>query len=186
MNDEQIIQGKALVAFTDGGCEPNPGHGGAAYILRDANGAQISARGYYLGDHSTNNISKLAAVIRAAEGAQALGATSLEIFADSKLTVMVFSGKWRAKLPHLQALRDQALAVLNRIPQWTIQWVPREMNQAADTVAGNAVRSRRDVDYSAREILDPVPTYAERVRGAVKDYMHAARTPRRQRRFQKV
>ena len=165
----QIIQGKALVAFTDGACEPNPGHGAAAYILRDSAGGQLEARGFYLGDNTTNNVAEFEGVARAAEAAARHHATRLTIYSDSRMIVMQLQGRWRVKAEHLQDYYGRALDALGKLPRWSISWIPREQNYQADTVAGCAVRFRRDVDYGGREILQP----ASAQRGPTQPFRHA-------------
>jgi len=59
---QESLGDNPMVAFTDGGCMPHPGHGGAAYILKDSAGRQIEARGFYLGENTTNNIGEFVAV----------------------------------------------------------------------------------------------------------------------------
>jgi len=143
-----------MTANTDGSCEPNPGPGSCAFILRDAEGRQVRADGFYLGPDCTNNTAEFEAVIRAAQIAIEHQASSLRILSDSRLAVMILTGRWKAKQPHLKELRQQALGVLDGIPQWTIEWVPRERNVAADTVSGNALKFRRNVRYDL-PVLDP-------------------------------
>ncbi len=150
---------RPMTANVDGGCSHNPGGAVAAgFVLRDASGAQVAARGYFVAEHGTSNMGELFAVRKAAEVALAHGATSLRVFSDSQLTVMVVVGRWQAKLPHIQRLRDEARAALNRLPRWEIRWTPREQNQAADTVCHDVLRLRRDVDYGTMPILEATDT----------------------------
>jgi ribonuclease HI len=144
-----------MIAHTDGAAEPNPGHGGCAYILRDAAGRQIEARGFYLGGDCSNNVGEYMGVVYAAEAAARYNASALTINSDSRLIVEQLRGKWCVKSDSLQEYHGRALDALSKLPRWSIQWIPREQNSQADTVAGNAVRFRRNVDYSGRAILEP-------------------------------
>ena len=162
---------KHMVVYCDGAAEPtNPGPMGAGYVLQDADGKQIEARGYYLG-HGSNNVAEYMGVIRAVEAAIRLGATRLDVRCDSQLIVKQVLGLWVINAPHLQPLRDKAVGLLNQIDRWDLEWIPRERNSRADVCANNAALFRRDVDYTGREILNTRDdSRAERVRAATGDY----------------
>jgi ribonuclease HI len=156
-----------FTAFTDGCAEPNPGHAAGGFILKDDRGRQIQAAGFYIGDGHSCNEAEYTGILRAVEAAIARGATRLDIFADSNLVVCQIQGRWKIKAANLQEYHRQIMELLAKIPSWRITWVPRSMNSAADIVAGNAARFRRDVSYDM-----PVheSTYANSIRSAVSDF----------------
>ena len=65
------------------------------------------------------------AIIKAKE----LGATSLEIYGDSKLVINVINKKWRAKAPHIKQWLKEVQAELGQT-QFCIRWIPRLQNPA--------------------------------------------------------
>jgi len=163
---------KPMVVFVDGAAEPtNPGPMGAAYVLQDAAGSQVEARGYFLG-HGTNNVAEYQGAIKGIEAAIRHGATSLEVRSDSQLVVKQVLNLWGVNNEALRVLRDQVLQLLNRVGRWEAVWIPREKNTKADTCATNAIKFHQDVVYDDREIL--ASESAARVRTAVGDYLRTA------------
>jgi ribonuclease HI len=74
----------SFVLHTDGGCSPNPGPGGWAFVLGTTGGAEIERYGGE--SDSTNNRMELTAVIRGLETALEAsgGRPRVEIVADSQ------------------------------------------------------------------------------------------------------
>lgn len=74
--------------YTDGACEPNPGAGGWAFVVFDANGLEVNNRNG--GDiKTTNNIMEMTGVLAALEFATLSGmkASEVKIFCDSQYVV---------------------------------------------------------------------------------------------------
>ena len=68
--------------YTDGGCSPNPGPGGWAFILEDGENTVHGAGGAM---ETTNNRMEMIAVIRGLEAAKA--GSAVELVADSQYVV---------------------------------------------------------------------------------------------------
>lgn len=82
----------AVIAWTDGACEPNPGIGGWAYSL-EQNGSVIDED--YGGEvETTNNRMELLAIINAAWFPTA---APLIVRTDSQLCVLCAVGRWKRK-----------------------------------------------------------------------------------------
>ena len=80
---------KEIDLYTDGACEPNPGHGGWACILIYKE-SKKELSGY--SELSTNNIMELRAVI---EGLKVLKEPcKVNIYSDSAYVVNAFKNKW--------------------------------------------------------------------------------------------
>lgn len=157
---------KRMTVFCDGAAEPtNPGPMGAGYVLQDAAGEQIEARGRYLGCGS-NNIAEYQGIIDGIEAAIRHGATRLEVRSDSQLAVKQILGFWTIKAEHLRSYREKVVALLSRISHWDLEWIPRDRNTQADVLANNAAMFKRDLDYTGREILPNA--HKERVMGATR------------------
>ena len=113
LGDLQVPVGEGLPSielFTDGGCSPNPGPGGWAFILRPVGGdAEMSLEHAGAVRHSTNNRMELMAVIR--------GLLSLDrpcrvrIVSDSEYVIKGLTewidGWKRAKYKLLHTIRQQ-------------------------------------------------------------------------------
>jgi ribonuclease HI len=91
----------------DGGARGNPGPGAFGYVLYDAAGAEVEARGGYLG-HVTNNVAEYRALIAGLEAAAARGIRTLEVRSDSELIVRQMRGEYRVKNAGLKPLHDEA------------------------------------------------------------------------------
>ncbi len=66
--------------------------------------------------------------------AKKLGATELAIYGDSKLVVNICNRRWKAKLPHIRAYRNDLHEAIGGI-RFKAYWIPREQNEHADRLA---------------------------------------------------
>lgn len=118
------------VAFSDGGCRPNPGHYACAAVLyHDGVGHQESC---YLGDNGTVNDAEYEGLLMVLRMARELRITHLQIRLDSKLVVEQVLGKWQVKSPRLAAYNTRAQELAARFESIEIKHVPREENVIAD------------------------------------------------------
>ena len=95
-SDSRGIPANAIVAYTDGGCSPNPGPGGIGVVLRD--GPSIVELSEYQGE-STNNICELRAIERALETISLTDRArrTVVIYADSEYAINLLAAGWKAK-----------------------------------------------------------------------------------------
>ena len=152
------------VAHIDGGARPtNPGHSGFAAVIYLDGAMHVISR--YIGWHS-NNFAEYSGLIVAVKYARHLGATSLEVFSDSKLVVKQVQGGWRVKSDDLRPLNSEARKLLDKYfaGAWSLTWVSREENTVADRICGEAIQAgmfanpwvRRHMKKStAGKIVDP-------------------------------
>ena len=58
---------------------------------------------------------------------------------DSKLVVEQMNGRWKIKHPDMQKLAIEARRLLNQIPRFSLEWVPRAKNSVADELSNVAM-----------------------------------------------
>ncbi len=134
--------GGAWILRCDGGSRGNPGPGASAYVLTDPAGAEIEARGEYLG-HVTNNVAEYRALLSGLEAAVRHGVRRLAVRMDSELVVRQMTGVYRVKHPGLKPLHEQARRSAARIPHLTWESVPRDDNTRADRLVNDTLDDAR-------------------------------------------
>lgn len=129
-----------VVARTDGGSRGNPGPAGIGVVLEVADDRHevLEEHAVYLGV-TTNNQAEYKAVVLALERAHLLGATEVEIVADSELLVKQANGEYRVKNPGLQPLFARLKLLEHHFRRVTYTHVRRALNKAADALANKAM-----------------------------------------------
>jgi len=125
----------------DGGARGNPGPGAGAYALFDPSGAEVEARGAYLGS-VTNNIAEYRALIAGLEAARRRQVERLRVCLDSELVVRQMTGEYRVKHAGLKPLHAEARAALQGLQAVRFQAVPREENARADRLVNETLDER--------------------------------------------
>jgi ribonuclease HI len=97
---------KTYTAYCDGGARNNPGPAGAGFVILQE-GEEVLAAGAYLGE-TTNNVAEYCGLIWVLENAEAIGAKSLEVYADSSLMVNQLNGSFRVKDAKMKRLYEVA------------------------------------------------------------------------------
>ncbi len=131
----------ALVVHVDGGARNNPGPAAYGYVICRADGTEIEARGEFIGE-ATNNIAEYRGMIAAAKRAVELGASAAVFRVDSELLERQVNGRYRVKAAHLRSLIIELMDTLRRLPEWRVEYVPRERNQKADRMVNLALDTR--------------------------------------------
>ncbi len=132
----------SLRVRTDGGSRGNPGPSGIGVVIEDANTGETREEHHrYLGV-TTNNQAEYQAVILALERCVVLGATSVEVLADSELLIRQAKGEYRVKNPDLQLRFQELRALVAKIGHVTFKHVYREANKRADALANLAMDSK--------------------------------------------
>ena len=126
---------------TDGASRGNPGEAAGAAVVFDEQGRQIGRVGRYLG-RTTNNVAEYTGLVAGLELAARMGATDIEVRADSELMVRQLNGVYRVKNPGLMTLYLQVVKQLQGFRSYRVVHVPRERNRAADKAANEAVDRR--------------------------------------------
>ncbi len=130
-----------LILYTDGGARGNPGPAGAGAHLLDNEGNTVAELTQYLGE-TTNNQAEYRALLLALKKAQELGATEIEVRADSELMVRQLNGQYKVKNEALIPVYQEAKKYLLGFAKWTIKHIPREQNKQADLLANKAIDER--------------------------------------------
>lgn len=127
-----------LILYTDGGARGNPGPAGAGAHLLDNEGNTVAELTEYLGE-TTNNQAEYRALLLALRKAKDLGATEIEVRADSELMVRQINGQYKVKNEALIPVYQEAKKHLLGFAKWTIKHIPREQNKQADALANQAI-----------------------------------------------
>jgi len=129
---------KKVRVFFDGASRGNPGPAGAGAVVFAPDGTRLAEAGKYLGVQ-TNNVAEYQGALLALETALSLGATEVEVRADSMLAIMQMRGEWKVKNEGLRPLHEKARALLAKFTKTDLQHVPRERNGAADEMSNRAI-----------------------------------------------
>jgi ribonuclease HI len=128
--------GRAHVYF-DGASRGNPGPAAVGYAIATADGV-VAEGGERIGE-TTNNRAEYAALIRSLEVARDHGFDEVDVRGDSELIVKQVRGEWSANDPGLRERRVTALELLSGFDRWSLEHVPREINDRADSLANEAL-----------------------------------------------
>ena len=128
--------GRAHVYF-DGACRGNPGPAAVGWVIVSADGV-VADGGNKIGE-TTNNRAEYEALIRALEAARDLGLDEVDVRGDSELIVKQVRGKWNANDPGLRERRVRVRELLEGFERWSLEHVPREVNDRADALANEAL-----------------------------------------------
>lgn len=128
-----------LILHTDGGARGNPGPAGIGVVIQNEKGEILKEYAKYLGI-TTNNQAEYRAVILGLERALELGATSVEVVADSELLVRQANGEYKVKNPgiakrYLQ-MKNLETSLGGRV---TYRHIRREQNTRADALSNRAM-----------------------------------------------
>jgi ribonuclease HI len=128
--------GRAHVYF-DGASRGNPGPAAVGWVIVTGDG--IAAEGSERIGRATNNQAEYEALLRALEAAADYGFDSLQIRGDSQLVVKQVKGAWNTNDPELKEKRVRARELLRQFDEWSLDHVPREINDRADELANEAL-----------------------------------------------
>ena len=131
----------AYVIRVDGACRGNPGLSGAGAAIFDRKGNVVKELRKYLGV-MTNNMAEYSALVMALSEAKAMGASEVEVFADSELMVKQMTGKYKVRSPDLLPLYNEASLLLKGFHRHRIAHIYREENSLADKLANEAIDRR--------------------------------------------
>ena len=123
---------------TDGGARGNPGPAAFGYVLEAENGTVLDARGETIGV-ATNNVAEYSGLIAGLRKAVELGVEELEVVSDSELIVRQMTGEYKVKNEALQALKEEADDLADRVRKVKFTSVRREHNELADKLVNEAL-----------------------------------------------
>ena len=131
--------GRAHVYF-DGACRGNPGPAAVGWVLVTDEGI-VAEGGERIGD-TTNNRAEYEALIRGLEVADDYGYDEVVVRGDSQLIVRQVRGEYDTNVPALREARVRVRELLERFEEWSLEHVPREINERADELATEALDGR--------------------------------------------
>lgn len=129
-----------LVIEADGGSRGNPGVAGSGTVVYSENKAEVLKEiAYVVGTKATNNVAEYRGLLEGLKAARELGATSVDVYMDSKLVVEQMSGRWKIKHPDMKVLALEAKEIASEIGSVCYTWIPREKNKRADALSNLAM-----------------------------------------------
>ncbi len=128
--------GRAHVYF-DGASRGNPGPSAVGWVVVSSDG--IVDEGSETVGEMTNNAAEYAALTRALEVADELGFDEVDVRGDSELIVKQVRGEYDTNNPDLRERRVTVRELLSRFDRWSLEHVPREINDRADELANEAL-----------------------------------------------
>ncbi|MEF8853844.1 MAG: ribonuclease HI [Haloarculaceae archaeon] len=128
--------GRAHVYF-DGAARGNPGPAAVGYVVVTSDG--IVAEGGERIGRATNNQAEYEALVRALQVARDYGFDEVDVRGDSELIVRQVRGEYDAKDPQLREYRVTVRELLAEFDEWSLEHVPREINDRADELANDAL-----------------------------------------------
>ena len=128
--------GRAHVYF-DGGSRGNPGPAAIGWVIVTGDGI-VAEEGERIG-RATNNQAEYEALIAALEAARDYGYDEVHVRGDSELIVKQVRGEYNTNNPELREKRVTVHELLTEFDEWTLEHVPREVNDRADGLANEAL-----------------------------------------------
>lgn len=117
----------------DGGCGPeNPGGLGYGSFKLDDD-PFVHRHEFGRSPEMSNNVAEMRTAIEVLKWVVAKRDAmriDLQLWGDSKLTVMCLAGKWRIKSPHLKPIGSEFQALAGKIGKLSLHWHPREESVA--------------------------------------------------------
>lgn len=129
--------------YSDGASLGNPGPAGAGFVIETPEGILVSEGSVPL-EPTTVNVAEYRGLIDALLEAQRLGARRVHAMMDSELVVRQLTGEYRVKAESLRPLYQWASRLISTFDTFTCEHVPRERNQRADELAGQAAKRSRE------------------------------------------
>jgi ribonuclease HI len=119
-------------------CFTRTGATRAGAVLIGEDGQVIERLGRYLGER-TNNQAEYRGCILGLERAKQLGASDVEVYADSELLVRQLAGQYKVKNEGLKPLHLEAQSLLRSFRRFKLTHIPREENTLADEMSNRAI-----------------------------------------------
>jgi ribonuclease HI len=129
-----------VTIYTDGASRGNPGPAAIGVIIKDETGKVVTSISQRLGV-TTNNQAEYHAIITALEKALTLGARHVVLKSDSELIVKQINGLYKIKNIALRPLYQEAVRLIGSFDSFSISYIPRAQNAAADALANQALDS---------------------------------------------
>jgi len=150
-------QTPTFVLHTDGGSRGNPGPSGVGFVLEQGS-VEVACGGAFIGT-TTNNVAEYEALIWGLENALALGASHLEMVADSELMVKQVTGVYKVKNEALKALAARVQSLLGELGSWNFTHTLRAGNSEADALVNQALDGAAEGGEVGDTVGQPASAY---------------------------
>ena len=127
-----------VTIYTDGAARGNPGPAAIGVIIKNGAGLIIEKISQRLGV-TTNNQAEYQAIIIGLGKAIELGAKNTVVKSDSELVVEQINGRYKIKNTALRSLYQKVVQLTGSLESFSISYIPREQNAAADALANKAL-----------------------------------------------
>ncbi|MFZ4462191.1 MAG: ribonuclease HI family protein [Patescibacteria group bacterium] len=131
--------GKVVTVYADGSVQPD--YSGAGTVIVDASGFIIAVENRVL-PHMTNNEAEYEALILGLEMALKHGAVSVEVRMDSEVVINQMKGLFGINSPKMKEVNRRACILARQIKVVEYIHIPRDANEIADALAGEASAGR--------------------------------------------
>ncbi len=135
------LETDTVIIHTDGCSKGNPGEAGIGIVFSDGAGESFHKIYKYIGE-TTNNVAEYTALITALEEAQKQGFKKIAILSDSELMVKQVNGQYKVKDANLKNLNKRVQELWQHFDTATIQHIPREKNEEADSLSNLALDNK--------------------------------------------
>lgn len=133
-----------LTIYTDGASRGNPGPAAYGFVILDHKGNILHKEGRIIGI-ATNNVAEYTAVLEALNRTKDLTSTvkqkasSIELYADSKLVAEQLSGRFKVRAKHLKPIIERIKILAHKLGGISYSYIPRSKNRWADSLANWAL-----------------------------------------------
>jgi ribonuclease HI len=126
-----------VYCYFDGASRGNPGPAAVGWVLV-TDGGIVAEGGERISD-TTNNRAEYEALIRLLEVAEEYGFSEVNVRGDSELVLKQVRGEYETSQPALRDRRVTVRELLEGFEEWTLEHVPRAVNDRADARANEAL-----------------------------------------------
>lgn len=127
--------------YCDGSSRGNPGPAAIGVSFQDNDGVEFFFLSEKIGN-ATNNVAEWQALYRGMEEAIKQNLQKIKFRLDSELVVKQMKGEYKVKNKDLLVFKNKCDSLRVSIPNFEIQYIPREQNTRADQLANLAQESK--------------------------------------------
>lgn len=127
--------------YCDGSSRGNPGPAAIGVSFQDNDGVEFFFLSEKIGN-ATNNVAEWQALYRGMEEAIKQNLQKIKFRLDSELVVKQMKGEYKVKNKDLLVFKNKCDSLRVSIPNFEIQYIPREQNTRADQLANLAQDSK--------------------------------------------